>query len=88
MINGNGVFNYIDRVVKVNTDGEKYLALNVLSKDNKKISFITKDEDLINKVTNLQLTKFQDVKLFFNITRIYNKDNRYSFWSVELIGVG
>lgn len=88
MINGNGVFTFIEKLVKVNSDGEKYLSLNVLSKDNKKISFITKNEDLINKVSGLQLTRFQELKLSFNIERIFNKEKRYCFWSVELIGVG
>lgn len=88
MINGNGVFTYIEKLVKVNSDGEKYLSLNVLSKDNKKVSFITKNEDLIDKVSGLQLTRFQDLKLFFNIERIFNKEKHYSYWTVELIGVG
>lgn len=88
MIQGTQIFNFVDRKVGVTQDGEKYLALNVLSKDNQKLSFITKKEELINKISSLQLTKFQDIKLNFNFSREFNREKRVSYWACELIGVG
>lgn len=88
MIQGTQVFNFIERKIGVTQDGEKYIALNVLSKDNQKLSFISKEEKLIDKISSLQLTKFQDVRLNFNFERTYNKEKKVSYWSCELIGVG
>lgn len=88
MIQGTQVFNFIEKKVGVTQDGEKYIALNVLSKDNQKLSFISKEEKLIDKISSLQLTKFQDVRLNFNFERTYNKEKKVSYWSCELIGVG
>ena len=88
MIQGTQVFNFVDRRLGVTKDGEKYLALNVLSKDNQKLSFITKKEELINKISSLQLTKFQDIKLNFNFSREFNREKRVSYWCCELVGVG
>ena len=65
MIQGTQVFSFIEKKIGVTQDGEKYVAVNVLSKDNQKLSFISKNEDLINKISSLQLTKFQDIKLKF-----------------------
>lgn len=88
MIQGTQIFSFIDKKVGVTQDGEKYIALNVLSKDNQKLSFISKKEDVINKISSIQLTKFQDVKLNFNFIREYNREKRVSYWSCELLGVG
>lgn len=88
MIQGTQIFSFIERKVGVTQDGEKYIALNVLSKDNQKLSFISKKEEVINKISSLQLTKFQDIKLNFDFTREFNKEKRVSYWSCELIGVG
>lgn len=88
MIQGSQIFNFVERKVGVTQDGEKYIAINVLSKDNQKLSFISKKEELINKISSLQLTKFQDIKLNFDFARIYNREKKVSYWSCELIGVG
>jgi len=88
MIQGTQIFSFIERKVGVTQDGEKYIAVNVLSKDNQKLSFISKKEEVINKISSLQLTKFQDIKLNFNFVREFNKEKRVSYWSCELIGVG
>ena len=88
MIKGSGTFTFVDKVIKVTKDGEKYLCFDVLTEDNRKIGFITKDEDLINKLVSLNLTRFQDVKLYFNIDRVYNSETRFSSWAVQLVGVG
>lgn len=88
MIQGTQTFSFIEKKIGVTQDGEKYIAVNVLSKDNQKLSFISKKEDVINKISSLQLTKFQDIKLNFNFIREFNKEKRVSYWSCELIGVG
>lgn len=36
MINGNGIFSYVATSTGVNSDGEKYLILEVLTKSTKK----------------------------------------------------
>lgn len=88
MIQGNQIFNFIEKKIGITQDGEKYIALNVLSKDNQKLSFISKNEDVINKISSYNITKFQDIKLHFNFTRQYNKEKKVSYWSCELLGVG
>ncbi len=88
MINGTQVFSFIDRVVGVTQQGEQYIAINVLAKDNKKYSFFGKSPELIDKLSTMQLTKFQDVKLHFSFTREFNKEKRTSYWHCELVGVG
>lgn len=87
MIKGQATFNYIDKVVGVTKNGEKYISLNVLSKDNEKINFISKDETLINKIGALNITKFSPIKLNFETNRVFNCEKRVSYWTVELIGV-
>ena len=88
MINGTQIFSYIEKKVGVNQDGEKYLALNVLSKNNKKFSFLVKNTDLIDKISQLNFTKFQDIKLHFDFDREYNREKKTAYWTCEVIGVG
>ena len=80
-------FNFIDKRVGVTKDGEQYLSINVISKNNKNISFISKDTKLIDKISPLNLQKFSPIKLVLDFERIYNKERRTSFWTCELIGV-
>ena len=56
-------FNFIDKREGVTKDGEKYLSINVLSKDNKKFNFISKDTKLIDKISPLNLQRFSIIKL-------------------------
>ena len=72
MITGVQVFSYIDKKVGVTQAGEQYIAMNVLSKSNRKFSFISKDPDVINKISQTNFTKFQDVKLHFDFDKEYN----------------
>ena len=55
MIQGKQVFTYVDSKTGVTQDGEKYFAINVMTKANHKhkLSFITKDEELINKLSQI-----------------------------------
>lgn len=87
MIKGQETFNFIDKRVGVTKDGEQYLAINVLSKDNEKINFVTKNIKLIDKIGSLNVARFAPIKLQFETNRLYNKEKRFYYWSVELIGV-
>ncbi|MFR8104702.1 MAG: hypothetical protein ACLU8F_06515 [Clostridia bacterium] len=89
MINGSAVFTYLGKKSGVTKDGEQYLALNVLTKDTKqKFSFVIKDSSIIDKVSSRKFIDFQDIKLFFNIDRVFNNETRYSHWEIQLVGVG
>lgn len=80
-------FNFIDKRVGVTKDGEQYISVNVLSKDNKKFNFISKDSKLIDKLSPLNLQRFSPIKLILNFERVYNKERKTSFWSCTLLGV-
>lgn len=88
MINGVQVFSYIDKKVGVTKDGEQFIAVNVLSKDNKKFNFISKSPEVIDKLSQSNFTKFQDIKLHFDFTREYNREKKVSYWICEIVGVG
>ena len=87
MIKGQEVFNFIDKRHGVTKDGEKYIALNVLSKDNMKFSFISKDEKIINTLAPLNLQRFAEIKLFLGFERVFNSEKRTSYWDCILLGV-
>lgn len=88
MINGTQIFSYIDKKVGVTQDGEQYIALNVLSKDNRKFNFISKDTNIIDKLSQANFTKFQDIKLQFDFNREFNREKKISYWTCEIVGVG
>ena len=90
MINGTGIFTFLDTANGVNKDGEKYVALNVLTneKRKRKINFIVKDENLMNKLLGMKFVDYQGLKLNFTIDRLYNNDKKTSYWNVQLIGIG
>lgn len=88
MINGVQVFSYIDKKMGVTKDGEQYIAINVLSKDNRKFNFISKSPEVIDKISQTNFTKFQDVKLHFDFDREFNKEKKSSYWVCEIVGVG
>ena len=87
MVVAKEMFNFIDKREGITKNGDKYLSINVLSKDNRKFNFITKDTDLINKISPLNLQKFSQIKLVLNFERVYNREKRTSYWTCELIGV-
>lgn len=80
-------FNFIDKHVGITKEGEQYLSLNVISKDNKKFNFITKDTKLIDKVSPLNLQRFSIIKLILEFRREFNREKRISYWTCNLIGV-
>lgn len=90
MFKSSNVFTYIDSVTGVNQDGEKYFAINVMSKGThkKKLSFITKNYELINKISQIKFIDFQDVVLVVNFDRKFIKDKRISSWNCELVDIG
>lgn len=89
MFKSSQVFTFIDTASGVTQDGEKYFAINVMSKGThkKKLSFITKDAELINKIAQMKFIDFQDIVLTVVFSRLINQ-NRYSYWNCELIDVG
>lgn len=87
MVLAKETFNFIDKREGVTKDGEKYLSVNVLSKDNQKFNFITKNLELINKISPLNLQKFSQIKLVLGFSREFNREKRFSFWSCNLIGI-
>ena len=87
MVVAKEMFNFIDKREGITKEGDKYLSINVLSKDNRKFNFITKDTDLINKISPLNLQKFSQIKLVLNFERVFNREKRTSYWICELIGV-
>ncbi len=88
MIQGTQIFSFIEKKVGVTKDGEQYIALNVLSKDNRKFNFISKDINVIDKISQTNFTKFQDIKLHFDFNREFNKEKKISYWTCEVVGVG
>ncbi len=90
MIQGKQVFTYIDSSAGVNQDGEKYIAINVMTKgtNKKKLSFVAKRPDVIDKISQMKFVDFQDIVLILDFERVFNKEKRTSYWTVELIGVG
>ena len=87
MINARETFNFIDKRQGVTKDGEKYLCINVLSKENKNFNFITTDVQLIDKLSSLNIQKFSPIKLILGFERVFNKDKRVSYWNCVLVGV-
>ena len=87
MVVAKETFNFIDKREGITKDGEKYLSLNVLSKDNRKFNFITKDMELVNKISPLSIQKFSPIKLILDFDRVFNREKRTSYWTCNLVGV-
>lgn len=90
MVQGKQVFTYVDSSAGVNQDGEKYIAINVMTKgaNKKKLSFFTKKPELIDKISQMRFVDFQDVVLILEFSRLFNIERKVSYWTVELIGIG
>lgn len=80
-------FNFIDKRVGMTKDNEQYISINVLTKDNKKFNFISKDKKLIDKIAPLNLQRFSIIKLILSFEREFNKERRTSYWTCTLVGV-
>lgn len=87
MVIGRNKFIYLSKQQGVTQNGEKYLAINVIDDEDKKLSFMTTNSKLIDEILQFTFTKYSDITLEVAFTREYNK-NRYSYWSAELLGVG
>ena len=88
MITGTQTFNFVDKKVGVNGDGEKYIAVDVLAKDGRKFSFISKNPDVVDKISQLNISRLQEIKLQIGFDKVFNPKTRYSNWQCELVGVG
>ncbi len=80
-------FNFIDKRVGMTKDNEQYISINVLTKDNKKFNFISRDKKLIDKIAPLNLQRFSVIKLILCFEREFNKEKRTSYWTCNLVGV-
>ncbi len=89
MFKGQGIFTYLTKRVGVTKDGVQYLCLDVVSKDLKKLKygFIITDTSLIDKISQRQFHDYQDVKLFFEVSRVFNKEKRVNYWDVSVVDV-
>lgn len=87
MIKGVETFNFIDKRVGVTKEGEQYIAINVITKDNEKVNFVSKNPDVIDALGSININRFAPIKLKFETNRKYNKEKKFYFWAVELIGV-
>ena len=87
MVVAKETFNFIDKREGVTKDGEKYLSINVLSRDNRKFNFITKDMDLVNKISPLNIQKFSPIKLILDFERVFNREKRISYWTCNFLGI-
>lgn len=90
MILGKQVFTYVDSDSGVNKDGEKYLAFNVITKGNnkRKLSFVAKKPDVLDRISGLKFIDFQDVELLLEFSRLYNTERKTYYWNCELVGIG
>jgi len=90
MVQGKQVFTYIDSSAGVNQEGEKYIAINVMTKGKKKkkISFVAKNPEVLDKISQMKFIDFQDIVLILEFDRLYNAERKSSYWAVELIGIG
>lgn len=87
MVQGVQEFNFVDKRVGVTKENEQYISINVISKDNRKFNFISKDKKLIDKISPLNLQRFAPIKLILSFDKIYNNEKRTSYWKCELVGV-
>lgn len=90
MVQGKQVFTYIDSSAGVNQEGEKYIAINVMTKgkNKKKLSFVAKNPEVLDKISQMKFIDFQDIVLILEFNRLYNIERKVSYWAVELIGIG
>lgn len=88
MFKSKRVFSYLDNQISVTKDGEKYVSVSVIDKETTgKFSFISKNEEVINVFSHLDLQRFSDITLIVDFERVFNPNTRYSSWQPQLIGV-
>lgn len=82
-------FYFVERKVGITKEGEKYFCLNVLTKNDKSsMSFLTKEPDIVDNLSNIKFVDFQEIELIVGFKRVFNPQTRYSNWNCELIGIG
>ena len=80
--------NFIDKVVGVTKDGEKYVSINAIPiNDTKKYNFISKDESIINYFNTCNFGRFEEIVISIGFTREFNSERKTSYWSASLVGV-
>lgn len=80
--------NFLDKVVGVTKDGEKYISVNVIpANDTKKFNFISKNDDVINAFNTYDFKRFEEITISVGFFREFNQEKRTSYWSATLVGV-
>lgn len=80
--------NFVDKVVGVTKDGEKYISVNVIPiDDNKKYNFISKDDNVINLFNTYDFKRFEEITISLAFIREFRPETRTSYWAVVLTGV-
>lgn len=80
-------FKFLEKICSINSDGEKYISVSVLSNTNKKFSFVSHDENLIQEFQNLQIENLSDIILIVGFDKVFNSRTRFSNWQPVLLGV-
>lgn len=80
--------NFIDKVVGVTKDGERFVSVNVIPlNDTKKFNFISKDDEVINYFKTCEFKRFEEITVLIGFNREFNQEKRTSYWSANLVGV-
>lgn len=86
MFNCVKTFSYLNQKAGVTKDGEKYIALEVRDKEDKKnYNFLAKEIDVVDKIANFKFIDFQDIKLKLGFEKTFNTKTRYSNWDVKIV---
>ena len=81
-------FNFIDKIIGVTKDGERYVSINVIEvSGTKKYNFISKDANVIEIFNKLDISRFAEINLKLGFIREFNQERRFSYWTCVLLGV-
>ena len=80
-------FKFLEKICSINGDGEKYVSVSVLSSANKKFSFVSHDEALIQQFQSLNIENLSDIVLIVGFDKVFNHRTRFSNWQPVLLGV-
>ena len=75
---------FVGKRFGVTKDGEQYVSIDVLTKDNKKMSFISTNDNLIDYLEDTTITQFRLIRLVLGFSREFNPKTRFSNWTCTL----
>lgn len=89
MYESQAIVNFIDKVFGVTKNGEQYVSVSVIPVEGtQKLSFMSTDPDVLNVIKSMDIKRFDEIILRLGFKRIFNPENRTSYWSCELLGIG